>query len=160
MPTVWFICKTMTKYIRGQSELGFHFGRVPLQFEASTCWCGFHVSVMTKNLSKTCRRVERKWYMKVKVGDLLLLKSKGENEEHICGFLIHSFTLLFLLRSSILFIGYFAQFICLTGEGGVFSTIFKRNSAKVKTRLKLHWRHKTQEKALTPLSLFGTDPYN
>ena len=84
--------------------------------------------------------------MKVKVGDLLLLKSKGENEEHICGFLIHSFSLLFLLRSSILFIGYFAQFISLTGEGGVFSTIFKRNSAKVKTRLKLHWRHKTQEK--------------
>ena len=98
--------------------------------------------------------------MKVKVGDLLLLKSKGENEEHICGFLIHSFTLLFLLRSSILFIGYFAQFISLTGEGGVFSTIFKRNSAKVKTRLKLHWRHKTQEKALTPLSLFEIDPYN
>ena len=84
----------------------------------------------------------------------------GENEEHICGFLIHSFTLLFLLRSSILFIGYFAQFISLTGEGGVFSTIFKRNSAKVKTRLKLHWRHKTQEKALTPLSLFEIDPYN
>ena len=54
--------------------------------------------------------------MKVKVGDLLLLKSKGENEEHICGFLIHSFTLLFLLRSSILFIGYFCPIYFLNGQ--------------------------------------------
>lgn len=104
----------------------------------------------TEENKQCCRRVERKQYEE---SEGWSRKEKMRNTFAVFSYIPLPYSFFFVLPSCLQ--GIFAQFISLTGKGGVFSTIFKRNSAKVKTRLKLHWRrpHKTPKNTHTSLCL-------